>query len=488
MKLKWQKTKDRAGKLKESGAGIIKAVMKNPKGALGLAIGGILTAIIVFFKGFASGFTDGLSKLLKFLKLDKLSKYFKGKSVKMATSMTGSITKFMTKFVKFFKPIAGLTTKLQPVIKAVSGIMKGIGKFGRILGRLFWPIQVIMGLWETVKGAMAGFSKFKDQGFLAGILGGLLGAVSGLVKFVIGWPLDLLKSAVTWIGEKMGFDMSFLKGFSFQDLIGDFYDNLTQGIIDGFNAIAEWFKGLPDKARSAVGAMGSWFSNLPEQFMNWIKGAVRAILPDPESDSWFGWAASKVIPDGIYKWAEYGKEPEKETKAAGEEVAETKGTSKAYEGVFKDSGTAAGGKDEYFDADGNKITDPATIAKMKKDTAWMDKPDSDFWNDNDDDWDDVSPNAKTTGGTTVTGGGVTISRSNFDAAAPRTAAEIAETKRIDAEMKATEDELMREIAADKKPIMIDQSVKSVNTQKKQVVVLKTRPVDQNTAQYGMKIG
>jgi hypothetical protein len=35
--------------------------------------------------------------------------------------------------------------------------------------------------------------------------------------------------------------------------------------------------------------------------------------------------------------------------------------------------------------------------------------------------------------------------------------------------------------------MIDQSVKSVNNQKKQVVVLKTRPIDQDTAQYGMKI-
>jgi hypothetical protein len=301
--------------------------------------------------------------------------------------------------------------------------MSGIGKFGRILGRLFWPIQVIMGLWETVKGAFQGFNKFKDQGFLAGMLGGLLGGISGLVKFIIGWPLDLLKSAVTWIGEKMGFDMSFLMGFSFQDLIGDFYDKLTQGIIDGFAAIAEWFKGLPDKARSAVGAMGSWFANLPEKFMQWIKGAVRAILPDPDSDSWFGWAAAKVIPDGIYEWAEYGKVPKEETKAAGEEVTETKGTSKAYEGVFKDSGTAAGGKDQYFDADGNPITDPAAIAKIKQDNAWMDKESkasNDFWGD-DDDFKDLGPNAKTTSSETVTGGGEKVwKRDPNYKAAPKT--------------------------------------------------------------------
>jgi hypothetical protein len=314
------------------------------------------------------------------------------------------------------------------------------------------------------------------------MLGGLLGGISGLVKFIIGWPLDLLKSAVTWIGEKMGFDMSFLKGFSFQDLIGDFYDKLTQGIIDGFAAIAEWFKGLPDKARSAVGKMGDWFSNLPEKFMQWIKGAVRAILPDPDSDSWFGWAAAKVIPDGIYEWAEYGKVPEEKTKAPGEEATETKGTTKPPKAS------------NWYDEDGKLITDPDRIAAAEADKAFAEQGETqaskDFWADDDSDWDEMSPNAKTTSTETVTGGGEKVwKRDPNYKAAPKTAAEIAAIEKAAAEDKKETDLLLAEIAAaNKQPIIVDQSVKSVNNQKKQVVVLKTRPQDQDSAQYGMKIG
>lgn len=115
-----------------------------------------------------------------------------------------------------------------------SALMKSLSSIGRIIGRLFYPITLIMTVWDTVKGAIGGY---EDEGFI----GAIQGAITGLLNGIIGAPLDLLKSIVAWALKKFGFDdtADALKGFSVQDFISraidsifDIFKNVINGIIE----------------------------------------------------------------------------------------------------------------------------------------------------------------------------------------------------------------------------------------------------------------
>jgi hypothetical protein len=106
-------------------------------------------------------------------------------------------------------------------------------KLGKVLGKFFLPFTIITSLIDFVKGAFAGFEKYKDKGFLEGLIGGLLGGISGLATGLIGMPLDLLKSAVSWVAEKLGFEnfSEMLDSFSFSELIGGLFTKVTDVIV-----------------------------------------------------------------------------------------------------------------------------------------------------------------------------------------------------------------------------------------------------------------
>ena len=115
----------------------------------------------------------------------------------------GTVSKLMGKFSTAFK-----------IFKEGSGLMKTLSAVGRVLGRIFFPLTIIIAIWDTVKGAIEGFEK-------DGFLGGIQGALAGLLGSLVGMPLDLLKSAVSWIAGKLGFKNAekFLDSFSITDIM-----------------------------------------------------------------------------------------------------------------------------------------------------------------------------------------------------------------------------------------------------------------------------
>ena len=129
-----------------------------------------------------------------------------------------------------------------------SGIMKILGSIGTVLGRLFLPFTIIMTVFDTVKEAIAGFEE-------GGILGGIAGAITGLLNSVFFMPLDLLKSAVSFILEKMGFQNASeaLDSFSFQDIVRKvifgfvgFLRGVVNGMIEGIAVLVENLPLVPD--------------------------------------------------------------------------------------------------------------------------------------------------------------------------------------------------------------------------------------------------
>ena len=124
-----------------------------------------------------------------------------------------------------------------------SQFMTILGSIGRVIGRIFLPLTLIMTAYDTIKGAIQGF---EEDGFL----GGLAGAIKGLLQSVIGMPMDLLKSAVSWLLGKFGFKDAekFLDSFSYSDIIGKMINGLVNGIIEGIAILAD---SLPFVGKSA---------------------------------------------------------------------------------------------------------------------------------------------------------------------------------------------------------------------------------------------
>jgi len=132
--------------------------------------------------------------------------------LKLVTSLFGTIFEFAQTFFKIFFQIG-----------------KGLGRFVPFLG-------VFLVAWDTITGAIDGF--MNDSGNLfSKIIAGMAGAIKGIGK-IITIPMDLVKSAISWLAGKMGFDQveTLLDSFSFTELfakIVDGIEDLIRGLITG---------------------------------------------------------------------------------------------------------------------------------------------------------------------------------------------------------------------------------------------------------------
>jgi len=188
-------------------------------------IGKLFAAILKPFMFPFEGVIDELAKPLKAL--------FSGEE--------GIISKIFrrikTTFDALIEPIQkafGFVTDAFKIFQEGSPVMNALGSVGRIIGRLFYPFTLIMGIFDTVKGAIAGY---EEEGFL----GGISGAIEGLLNSLVGAPLDLLKSAVSWVMKKLGFQNAekLLDSFKFEDIITDIVMSPIVMLKRAFNGIIE---------------------------------------------------------------------------------------------------------------------------------------------------------------------------------------------------------------------------------------------------------
>ena len=146
------------------------------------------------------------------------------------------------------RPFTMIIDAIKSAVVVVDNFMPILRTIGTTLGRLFFPFTVIMTIYDTVKEAIAGFEE-------GGVLGGLAGAVVGLLNSIVGMPLDLLKSAVSWLLGKLGFEQAeaALDSFNFQDIISKviygfvgFLKGVVNGIIEGVATLVENLPLVPD--------------------------------------------------------------------------------------------------------------------------------------------------------------------------------------------------------------------------------------------------
>jgi hypothetical protein len=145
----------------------------------------------------------------------------------------GIIGKIFKGIGEFFKDVGAYFGKLKGVFM---GVFKAFTKI------FFW-VGIVMGIFDTVTGAIDGFKK-------DGWLGGIKGAITGLINGVFLSFFDLIKDLSSWLLEKLGFKnaAAFLDSFSFQDLFTKLVDKVFDVILNPIKYITDAFDKLDLKA------------------------------------------------------------------------------------------------------------------------------------------------------------------------------------------------------------------------------------------------
>jgi hypothetical protein len=154
---------------------------------------------------------------------------------------------------KIVKPFQNFINGIRGVGQSTSVLGKTLARFFgafKIIGRFIaFPLTIIMGIIDGFKGLQAGADR--QLGLFDKIIGGTIGAITGVLKGLVAMPLDLIKSAVSWIAEKIfgedNFLTKFLDSFSFSDMFQMVGDRIADSFVKFFNGIIYWFSDIKEK-------------------------------------------------------------------------------------------------------------------------------------------------------------------------------------------------------------------------------------------------
>ena len=274
-------------------AGGMPGRLKTIKTAVGTFFGSIGAAV----RGFGT----------RFAKLFDL-----GDDLKKAKGSLNSIGKSISGFIRPFTKTADAAKNTGKLAMMIVRPFKMFGEFfkffatkfgpvGKVLGKLFLPITIIMGIFDGIKGAITGASE--EEGMANKFIGGIFGAIKGILVGLVGMPLDLLKDLVGWIAGKLGFENASeaLGKFSFSGLIGNIIDTIK----DFFGGVVDFVVGLFTFDGEKI--MGG-FTSMKDAIGNVLKPLLRSILPDPKAELLsIAGIASKAIPSFVYDYAGINK-------------------------------------------------------------------------------------------------------------------------------------------------------------------------------------
>jgi hypothetical protein len=309
-------------------------------------ISGKISSVIDFGKDIVGKITgvvkDTFGKLFSKVKesfsfLGKISDFIKG----IFSPAIKEISDFIGKIAKFFTGGgSGLLDDFGKLFSKIGMFFK-IGKsFGKaltkLLSKLALPLTIIIGIWDTVIGAIEGYKE-------GGIAGAFKGGITGLLNSVIGSLLDLVKDGVSWLLGALGFENAekFLDSFSFSDLISKMVNAIVDGVVNTFNyiknTISELMNGfsfedlyisltqgiedlassLGDAVMGMIDSIGDWFASIPDKMSNFaadlgnlsdqlIKTILQNVLPrkDPNG-AWYSPMnlAAAAVPASVYEYA-----------------------------------------------------------------------------------------------------------------------------------------------------------------------------------------
>jgi hypothetical protein len=313
-----------AGGIGDMAKGFLKAAKSKGAFALGsLAglVGGPVIMLVNFFKSLGAqvkwlnNLTGGrLAKMFApfvrffdaiddIVKKGGTGKMMKGGTFKMFGRFSNTLLRLVGNIKRIIRPIMKAAKSSASFMKGFAKFGKFFAGFGRVLGRLFLPITILMSLWDGVTGFLDGFKESDGDNMLTKVLDGIGEGLGKIVGNLIGFPLNLLKDGVAWIGTKLGFDMSGFKELDFKKIIKDLISapwNMLSKAIDWIlaafgdpkKALNDLWKGLMgdgglidiifgpiDKGIAWVKGLFGWSTEGQEEFSiaTFIKGIFTSV-------------------------------------------------------------------------------------------------------------------------------------------------------------------------------------------------------------------
>jgi hypothetical protein len=264
----------------------------------------IKASVSTFFGNIGGAVRSFGTKFAKLFDLGDDLKKAQGSLTSIGKSISGFIRPF-TKTADAAKNTGKFAMMIIRPFKMFSEFFKFFAaKFlpvGKVLGKLFLPVTIIMGIFDGIRGAITGASE--EEGMANKFIGGIFGAISGILVGLVGIPLDLLKDLVGWIAGKLGFENASeaLGKFSFSGLISNIIDTIR----DFFGGVVDFVVGLFTFDGEKM--MGG-FTAMKDAIGNVLKPLLRSILPDPKAELFsIAGIASKAIPSFIYDYAGINK-------------------------------------------------------------------------------------------------------------------------------------------------------------------------------------
>lgn len=233
------------------------------------AVGRGIRAFLAPLDDFLNLFKTTTAPAIK--QIDRASKAATG-GMKVATKLGTSLFNFF----KVLKPVQTVFNTLGVIGKAFRGV-------GQVLGRFFVFVTAI---WGAVTGFRDGFKKYEDGSLLTNIFSGIMGAISGVLKAIYGFPLDFVKSILSWVAGFFGFEkvQSALDSFSFSEIIGNVFNFLTETIVGFFSSMSDaiqdiGFGGLIKNAMLSMVKIFKKIASFPTAVAAGGIGALAAALP-----------------------------------------------------------------------------------------------------------------------------------------------------------------------------------------------------------------
>ena len=269
--------------------------------------------------------------------------------IKGAGRVLRPVGNFFSKLAGFFRTFVNYVKGLVAASASATGILKFAAGFGKVLGKFFLPVTIIMSAFDFITGFIDGFKESEGNNIVSRFIDGVGGALSKVIGNLIGIPLDLLKSGVSFIAGMLGFEEAekFLDSFSFADLIM----SIVKAPMDLMSFVVDYIVGMFTGENDLVGDIVGGLGNLMDTAKQFIKDMLRKILPNPKGNL-LSKLASKAIPDSVYEFAGIDPDtgqiipdpPEPPATAEPDTEGARKDLEKELSGKKQDKATAAPGE------------------------------------------------------------------------------------------------------------------------------------------------
>ena len=194
-------------------------------------------------------------------------------------------------FISLNKVIPKILGTIGRLLRFIPVLGKILGPLSRVIGRIFPFSAIIMSTIDFIRGFFKGFTETEGNIFkkmLVGIKEGLIGLVTGLINVF----LDLPKTFIAFLLEKLGFQniSDALRSFSFAEVwetgfrsIVDFLSRLGKNILDlltGKISFKELGNSILEPIKTIFGMIRTAISNILDSVKNIINDIVDK-LPIP---------------------------------------------------------------------------------------------------------------------------------------------------------------------------------------------------------------